>query len=154
MGRFRAELVAVKERQRSVSGLLLVPIGCSFPSAIDWQVAWVHLDRQMIVTVHRQVVTRIPRFSVSHDHQRTWLLHIRGAQPEDAGRYMCTLQFIAVPIPSIFQFIPEQSGSRTGNWLLCPQTLLPKTICLQVETSKNFVTTSLNRFSKFLPNRF
>ena len=51
--------------------------------------AWVHLDRQMIVTIHRQVVTRIPRFSVSHDHQRTWLLHIRGAQPEDAGHYMC-----------------------------------------------------------------
>jgi len=35
------------------------------------------------------VVTRISRFSVSHDHQRTWLLHIRGAQPEDAGHYMC-----------------------------------------------------------------
>lgn len=43
----------------------------------------------MIVTIHRQLVTRIPRYSVSHDHQRTWLLHIRGAQPEDAGRYMC-----------------------------------------------------------------
>merc|ERR1740128_765188 len=43
----------------------------------------------MIVTIHRQVVTRISRFSVSHDHQRTWLLHIRGAQPEDAGHYMC-----------------------------------------------------------------
>lgn len=43
----------------------------------------------MIVTIHRQVVTRIPRFSVSHDHPITWLLHIRGAQPEDAGRYMC-----------------------------------------------------------------
>jgi len=53
------------------------------------RVAWVHLDRQMIVTIHRQVVTRISRFSVSHDHQRTWLLHIRGAQPEDAGHYMC-----------------------------------------------------------------
>ena len=53
------------------------------------KVAWVHLDRQMIVTIHRQVVTRISRFSVSHDHQRTWLLHIRGAQPEDAGHYMC-----------------------------------------------------------------
>ena len=43
----------------------------------------------MILTIHRQVVARIGRFSVSYDHQRTWHLHIRGVQPEDAGRYMC-----------------------------------------------------------------
>lgn len=53
------------------------------------KVAWVHLDRQMILTIHRQVVARIGRFSVSYDHQRTWHLHIRGVQQEDAGRYMC-----------------------------------------------------------------
>ncbi|XP_046631459.1 lachesin-like isoform X2 [Daphnia pulicaria] len=43
----------------------------------------------MILTIHRQVVARIGRFSVSYDHQRTWHLHIRGVQQEDAGRYMC-----------------------------------------------------------------
>lgn len=43
----------------------------------------------MILTIHRNVVTRIGRFSVSFDHQRTWHLHIRSVQPEDAGRYMC-----------------------------------------------------------------
>ena len=48
-----------------------------------------HLDRAMILTIHRNVVTRIGRFSVSFDHQRTWHLHIRNVQPEDAGRYMC-----------------------------------------------------------------
>ena len=52
------------------------------------QVAWVHLDRQMILTIHRQVVTRVGRFSVSYDHQRTWQLHIRGVHAEDAGTYM------------------------------------------------------------------
>ena len=58
-------------------------------SRLFLKVAWVHLDRQMIITIHRQVVARIGRFSVSFDHQRTWHLHIRGVQQEDAGRYMC-----------------------------------------------------------------
>lgn len=53
------------------------------------QVAWIHLDRQMIVAIHEHLVTRIPRFSASHDSERTWSLHIRKAQSEDAGRYMC-----------------------------------------------------------------
>ena len=42
----------------------------------------------MILTIHKQVVTRVGRFSVSYDHQRTWQLHIRGVQAEDAGTYM------------------------------------------------------------------
>ena len=43
----------------------------------------------MIVAIHEHLVTRIPRFSASHDSERTWSLHIRKAQSEDAGRYMC-----------------------------------------------------------------
>ncbi|KAJ8867911.1 hypothetical protein PR048_031719 [Dryococelus australis] len=53
------------------------------------QVAWIHIDRQMILTIHRHVIARIPRFSVSHDNQKTWQLHVSAVQQEDRGYYMC-----------------------------------------------------------------
>ncbi|XP_046746079.1 lachesin-like isoform X1 [Diprion similis] len=53
------------------------------------RVAWIHIDRQMIVTVHRHVITKIPRFSVSYDNQKTYLLHVSGVQQQDRGYYMC-----------------------------------------------------------------
>ena len=57
---------------------------------LDWlQVAWIHIDRQMILTIHRHVIARVPRFSVSHDNQKTWLLHVSGVHQEDRGYYMC-----------------------------------------------------------------
>ena len=52
------------------------------------------MDRQMIVTMGRQMVTRIGRYSVSHDHHHTWVLHIRGVHIDDAGRYMCQVNSI------------------------------------------------------------
>lgn len=53
------------------------------------QVAWIHIDRQMILTIHRHVISRVPRFSVSHDNSKTWLLHVSSVQQEDRGYYMC-----------------------------------------------------------------
>lgn len=43
----------------------------------------------MILTIHRHVISRVPRFSVSHDNAKTWLLHVSSAQQEDRGYYMC-----------------------------------------------------------------
>ena len=48
-----------------------------------------HIDRQMILTIHKHIITRIPRFSVTHDSHKTWLLHISDVQREDEGLYMC-----------------------------------------------------------------
>jgi len=53
------------------------------------QVAWIHVGRQMLLTVHKHVVVKVPRFSVSHDNQKTWLLHISSVQQDDRGYYMC-----------------------------------------------------------------
>lgn len=53
------------------------------------QVAWIHIDRQMILTIDRHVISRVPRFSVSHDTQQTWSLHVKNAEAEDRGYYMC-----------------------------------------------------------------
>lgn len=54
-----------------------------------FQVAWIHIDRQMILTIHRHVISRIPRYSVSYDNANTWLLHVSQAQQDDRGYYMC-----------------------------------------------------------------
>ena len=68
-------------------------------------------DQHMIVTIDRNVITRIPRFSASHDNHRTWFLHLRGAQPEDAGRYMCQVN----SNPMITQFgIIDVVGTRSN----------------------------------------
>lgn len=48
-----------------------------------------HIDRQMILTIHRHVISRIPRYSITYDNANTWMLHVNQAQQEDRGLYMC-----------------------------------------------------------------
>ncbi|KAJ1521659.1 hypothetical protein ONE63_003305 [Megalurothrips usitatus] len=43
----------------------------------------------MILTIHKHVIARINRLSVSHDNQKTWRLHVNQVQQEDRGYYMC-----------------------------------------------------------------
>jgi len=62
---------------------------CVVTHLLDYKVAWVHIDRQMILTIARHVITRIPRFNIIHDSHHTWTLQIRDVQPEDKGYYMC-----------------------------------------------------------------
>ncbi|GLH04486.1 Lachesin precursor, putative [Gryllus bimaculatus] len=62
---------------------------CVVENLGSYKVAWIHIDRQMILTIHRHVIARVPRFSVSHDNHKTWLLHVTGVQQEDRGYYMC-----------------------------------------------------------------
>ncbi|XP_049766101.1 lachesin-like [Schistocerca cancellata] len=64
-------------------------LSCVVDNLGPYKVAWIHIDRQMIVTIHKHVIARVPRFSVSHDNQKTWLLHVTGVQQEDRGYYMC-----------------------------------------------------------------
>ncbi|GJQ68193.1 hypothetical protein Trydic_g10747 [Trypoxylus dichotomus] len=62
---------------------------CVVENLGSYKVAWIHIDRQMILTIHRHVISRVPRFSVSHDNAKTWLLHVSSVQQEDRGYYMC-----------------------------------------------------------------
>lgn len=64
-----------------------LPNGCI--SLSIFQVAWIHIDRQMILTIHRHVISRIPRYSITYDNANTWLLHVSQAQQDDRGYYMC-----------------------------------------------------------------
>lgn len=62
---------------------------CVVKNLQDYKVAFVHIHRQMILTIHNHVITRIPRFSISHDNHLTWTLHISKVTEEDKGYYMC-----------------------------------------------------------------
>jgi len=62
---------------------------CVVTHLSDYKVAWVHIDRQMILTIGRHVITRIPRFNIQHDSHHTWTLQIRDVAAEDRGYYMC-----------------------------------------------------------------
>ncbi|KAH8339218.1 hypothetical protein KR074_007101 [Drosophila pseudoananassae] len=53
-----------------------------------YKVAWIHIDRQMILTIHRHVISRIPRYSITYT-DNTWLLHVNQAHQDDRGYYMC-----------------------------------------------------------------
>ncbi|XP_023247731.1 lachesin-like [Copidosoma floridanum] len=65
----------------------------SLPCVIDnlgtYKVVWIHVGRQMLVSVHKHVVAKIPRFSVTNDNHKTWQLHIKAVERQDRGFYMC-----------------------------------------------------------------
>lgn len=62
---------------------------CSVDNLGQHKVAWIHLNRKMIVSIHNHVITRQPRFTVTHDSHKTWTLHVRQVTQEDRGQYMC-----------------------------------------------------------------
>ncbi|KOB76055.1 putative neural cell adhesion molecule l1 [Operophtera brumata] len=69
----------------------------------------------MILTIHRHVITRLARFSVSHDNAMTWLLHVSQVQQEDRGYYMC--QFHQISWTTIARSQPWLSErTRTSAW--------------------------------------
>ena len=51
--------------------------------------AFIYLDRQMILTINTHVITQNPRVTISHDKHLTWSLKIENVQKEDKGFYMC-----------------------------------------------------------------
>ncbi|KAF7993070.1 hypothetical protein HCN44_005851 [Aphidius gifuensis] len=70
----------------------------SLPCVINnlgtYKVAWLHVGRQMLLTIHTHVVVKMPRFSISHDKQKTWLLRIQNVQQQDRGYYMCQVNTV------------------------------------------------------------
>ncbi|KAL4112286.1 hypothetical protein QTP88_016103 [Uroleucon formosanum] len=75
-------------RRIMIIGRISVRTLCAFGYRIS-EVAWIHIDRKMIIAVHKHVIARIPRFSMSHDGQKTWMLNINGVRASDKGIYMC-----------------------------------------------------------------
>ncbi|XP_076342050.1 lachesin-like [Tachypleus tridentatus] len=45
----------------------------------------------MLLTLHDAVITRNPRFRITHNGHSTWVLHIDNVQKDDQGEYMCQI---------------------------------------------------------------
>ncbi|XP_022170746.1 lachesin-like isoform X1 [Myzus persicae] len=103
---FVAAAVAIVSQMSSVLSVLepefaepipnvTIPVGrdVSLPCVVsnlgNYKVAWIHIDRKMIIAVHKHVIARIARFSMSHDGQNMWMLNINGVRASDKGIYMC-----------------------------------------------------------------
>lgn len=83
-----------------------------------FQVAWLHVGRQMLLTIHTHVVVKIPRFSVSYDKQKTWFLRIQNVQQNDRGYYMCQVN----TVPMISQVGYLQVVGKFFLFYLCNGT--------------------------------
>ncbi|XP_042228268.1 lachesin-like isoform X2 [Homarus americanus] len=62
---------------------------CTVEQLKGFKVAWVQVDTQTILTIHKQVITRNPRIALLHNDHRTWHLKIKNVREIDRGWYMC-----------------------------------------------------------------
>ncbi|KAL1464422.1 hypothetical protein WDU94_004071, partial [Cyamophila willieti] len=56
-----------------------------------FQVAWLRVDTQTILTIQNHVITKNHRIGISHTEHRIWYLHIREIKESDRGWYMCQI---------------------------------------------------------------
>lgn len=66
-------------------------LSCVVEHLGTYKVAWFHIDKQMILTIHHHVITRDHRISIHHNGNKNWLLHIHNVQEQDSGYYMCQI---------------------------------------------------------------
>ncbi|XP_071516073.1 lachesin-like isoform X2 [Panulirus ornatus] len=62
---------------------------CTVEHLRGFKVAWVQVDTQTILTIHKQVITRNPRINLLHNDHRTWHLQLTNVREKDRGWYMC-----------------------------------------------------------------
>ncbi|XP_034945041.1 opioid-binding protein/cell adhesion molecule homolog isoform X2 [Chelonus insularis] len=66
-------------------------LACVVDNLKRYQVAWVRVDTQTILSIHDNVITQNPRISLSYNDHRSWYLHIKNVQETDRGWYMCQI---------------------------------------------------------------
>ncbi|XP_050700995.1 neurotrimin-like isoform X2 [Eriocheir sinensis] len=62
---------------------------CTVEQLRGFKVAWVQVDTQTILTIHKQVITRNPRIALLHNDHRSWHLELKNVKESDRGWYMC-----------------------------------------------------------------
>ena len=63
----------------------------NFLCLFSFQIAWIKVKTQTILTMDERVVTRNPRISVDKREGNLWQLTIRAVKPSDQGFYMCQI---------------------------------------------------------------
>ncbi|XP_076356581.1 lachesin-like isoform X2 [Tachypleus tridentatus] len=66
-------------------------LACVVENLEPYKVSWIHINRHMLLSLHDAVITRNPRFRITHNGHSTWVLHIDNVQKEDQGQYMCQI---------------------------------------------------------------
>ncbi|XP_037082484.1 limbic system-associated membrane protein-like [Pollicipes pollicipes] len=66
-------------------------LSCAVENLRTYKVAWVRVDTQTILTIHRTVITRNARVTLTHGGRARWHLHIAQATEDDRGLYMCQI---------------------------------------------------------------
>ncbi|XP_022254073.1 lachesin-like isoform X2 [Limulus polyphemus] len=66
-------------------------LACVVENLEPFKVSWIHINRHMLLTLHDAVITRNPRFRITHNGHSTWVLHIDNVQKDDQGQYMCQI---------------------------------------------------------------
>ncbi|GFQ66686.1 lachesin [Trichonephila clavata] len=66
-----------------------VTLPCVVDNLGDYKVAWIHTNRHILLTLHDRVITRNPRYRITHNNFRTWWLQILNVNESDSGHYMC-----------------------------------------------------------------
>lgn len=70
---------------------------------IFFQVAWLRLETQSLLTIQKHLVLKNSRLTVHNPDYRHWNLHINDVQESDRGGYMC--QVNTVPMKSLVGFL-------------------------------------------------
>ncbi|XP_022251319.1 zwei Ig domain protein zig-8-like [Limulus polyphemus] len=94
-----------------------VKLACVVENLGSYRIAWIHTDRYTLLTLQNRVITRNPRFSITHNGHRTWTLYIREVEERDSGEYMCQINTSPMKSQSGFisvvgYFIQEIDGNN------------------------------------------
>ncbi|XP_031787815.1 neurotrimin isoform X1 [Nasonia vitripennis] len=126
-------------------------LACVVDNLRNYKVAWVRVDTQTILSIHRNVITQNPRISLSVTDHRTWYLHIKNVQEIDRGWYMCQVNtdpmrsrsgYLQVVVPP--SFVTKETSTdmvvreASNVTLTCKATGYPEPYVMwQREDSKN-----------------
>ncbi|KAL0274756.1 UNVERIFIED_CONTAM: hypothetical protein PYX00_002806 [Menopon gallinae] len=105
---------------------------------VSFQVAWLRVDTQTILTIAVHVITKNHRIAVANSDKKTWFLHIREVRESDRGWYMCQINtdpmksqvgYLEVVVPPDILDYPTSTDMvvREGNnvTLQCAATGFP-----------------------------
>ncbi|GIY29941.1 lachesin-like protein [Caerostris extrusa] len=59
-----------------------------------FQVAWIRVESQTILTIHKTIISRNYRITLNHKDHRHYNLHITNVQEQDRGSYMCQINTV------------------------------------------------------------
>ncbi|XP_054714188.1 lachesin-like [Uloborus diversus] len=63
---------------------------CAVDNLENYKVAWIKMDTQTLLSIHKNVITRDQRIRVTHNNLH-WNLHIKEVEEKDRGYYMCQI---------------------------------------------------------------